>query len=658
MNRATTLLGVDTGGTFTDFVCLKSGELLVHKVLSTPDRPEAAILKGIWDLGLAEALVEGSLSLIHGTTVATNAALQGKGRKTVYITNAGLGDVLHIGRQTRDELYNLTPDVTASPFEDELTLEVSARISAHGQRVSGFAPGELEKLKQAVDQLAPASIAINLLFSFLDASDEMTIEQLFSNDYFVSRSSTILPEYKEYERGVTTWVNSWIGPLINDYLLNLQQQVSPSPVAIMQSSGLTISANLAAKRAVNLLLSGPAGGLSAAVNLGKLIDEPNLMTFDMGGTSSDVSLLEGDFQLTNSGRIGNFPIGVPMADIHTIGAGGGSIAYLDQGGLLNVGPQSAGATPGPACYGQGGHLPTVTDANLVLGKLQADTRLAGGLALDIAAAKTAIEPLARTLDQTVEEVALGIIRIANEHMVQALRVISIERGFDPRQFMLACFGGAGGLHLCALAEALEMKRAVVPMHSGVLSALGMLTTRPGREMVKTYQCLLKDQSKDLLIDLIDALRTGARLELAEEGITETLDRASLDLRYEGQSYTINVAFDENLPATADRFHQLHKKQYGHALDRPIELVNCRLHMEARQPAFVLPDFRPRAAFEPDWVNLPEFAEPVQRLSRMSLQVGQEIPGPALIVEDHATTVINPGWKARLDRYGNLLLNFG
>ncbi|MEO2176572.1 MAG: hydantoinase/oxoprolinase family protein, partial [bacterium] len=485
-------LGVDTGGTFTDFVYLSESGLVVHKVLSTPDFPQQAVLQGIKEMGLSSELSKGGIAIIHGTTVATNATLEGKGVKTVYITNQGLKDVLTIGRQTRQQLYNLTPTPVESPFGAELMLEVSARTNASGEEISDFEPGELDSLKARVDALAPESVAINLLFSFLSPTHEQALEQLFEDDYFVSRSSTVLPEYREYERGMTTWLNAWIGPIIRDYMMSLRHHVEPAPLSIMQSSGLTIDATLASTRAVNLLLSGPAGGLVAAQYIGQLLRKDKLITFDMGGTSSDVALIEHRFKLTNSGRIGGYPVSVPMADIHTIGAGGGSIATIDSGGLLQVGPQSAGAKPGPACYGQGGTQATVTDANLILGRLGPDPLLAGRLALNRGAALEALAPLAEALSTSVDQVALGIINLANEHMTQALRVISVQRGHDPREFSLACFGGAGGLHLCDLAESLEMKSAIVPIHAGVLSALGMLTTKPGRELVRTYQRLVKD----------------------------------------------------------------------------------------------------------------------------------------------------------------------
>ncbi len=649
-------LGVDTGGTFTDFVCIGSGGLSVHKVLSTPEEPQRAILQGIKDMDLIEELSEGSLIIVHGTTVATNATLEGKGVKTVYIANKGLKDVLVIGRQTRNELYNLTPSERVSHFDSELLFEVSARVDASGNEISDFNKGELNQLKAKVDAVMPDSIAINLLFSFLSPGHEEQLEQLFTNDYFVSRSSSILPEIREYERGITTWLNAWIGPIIQRYMNSLTDDLSPSSLSIMQSSGLTIDARLAADRAVNLLLSGPVGGLAAAQHIGRSLDRRRLITFDMGGTSTDVSLIEQRFKLTNNGHVAGYPVGIPMADIHTIGAGGGSIAFVDEGGLLQVGPESAGASPGPACYGQGGTFATVTDANLILGRLGPDPTLADGLQLDLQAARTALQPIARTLESTIEEIADGIIGLANEHMSQALRVISVQRGHDPRQFTLVSFGGAGGLHLCDLAESLEMTSAIVPVHAGVLSALGMLTTNPGREMVRTHQSLISEVDDALLEEGFGQIESEALNELSRENVERTTQLRSLDLRYLGQTYTINVPYEGNLAESEKLFHDEHQIQYGHQLDLSVELLNYRLHIEAEREDLMLPDWDSSGALsEPEASNHGITFKEKRIVRRSALKVGEKFEGPALVIENHATTYVKAGWKVTVDQLGNLLL---
>lgn len=670
-----TLLGIDTGGTFTDFVALtrdslEVNNLKVHKVLSTPSAPEQAILQGIEEMQLSEVLTSGELIVIHGTTVATNAVLEYKGVRTVYITNQGLKDVLRLGRQTRSELYDLNPPEPISLFNDELMLEVSARTAANGEPLSFFKPNELTTLKNKVDALNPEAIAINLLFSFLSSKDEEELAALFSKDYFVSRSSLILPEIQEYERGMTTWINAWIGPLIKSYISNLETKLKPSVVSIMQSSGLTIAAPLAADRAVNLLLSGPAGGLAAAQHIGRLTGQENLMTFDMGGTSTDVALIEGQFKITNHGKIAGLPVSVPMADIHTIGAGGGSIAYIDSGGLLKVGPESAGASPGPACYNLGGNRPTVTDANLILGRL-GKGELAGGLVPSLKKSMVAMNTLASVLNTSIEMIATGILQLANEHMTQALRVISIERGHDPRDFVLMCFGGAGGLHLCDLAESLEIKTAMVPIHGGVLSAMGLIASKPGREVVKTKQIVLDALDPASLDLFFGQLEKEALKELESEQVEKTLSQKSLDLRYLGQTYTINVPYQahddpildgqtlakQRLAASEKAFHQAHEDQYGHRMDRPVELLNYRLHIESLQDDLKLPPYSSTSHDIKEKTTIDGLVEPVDIIRRESIKINTTLKGPLLITESHATTYIKPDWQIWVDEIGNLRLEF-
>jgi N-methylhydantoinase A len=643
------LLGIDTGGTFTDFVYLHDRHFQVHKVLSTPQAPQEAIFKGLTDMGLDEIAAGGKLMVVLGTTVATNATLEGRGVPTAYITNEGLADTLYIGRQTRPELYNLDVRKPGIDLPQRLLLEVGARLDANGVEISAFADNELAQLKEKIEELAPRAIAINLLFSFINDSHEVQIEALFGSEYFVSRSSFVLPEYREYERGVTTWLNAWIGPLIDEYLLSVKQSLEPSGVSVMQSSGVTIAADQAARRAVNLLLSGPVGGLQAA----QIIDpESRLITFDMGGTSTDVSLVDGEIKLTSESSIANLPIAIPMADIHTIGAGGGSIAYIDDGGLLQVGPASAGARPGPACYGLGGTRPTVTDANLVLRRLHADNFLGGTMQLDIESAMAAMLPLAAQLDMQVEELAAGIIDIANEHMTQALRVISVQRGFDPREFTLVCFGGAGGLHFCDLAEALEMDSAIVPVNSGVLSALGMLATSPGREITRTHRTLLSATNDKQIRTLFDGLQTQGELELNGEGVSNPQAKYSLDLRYQGQTFALTTPY-KDLRTAEIEFHELHERRYRHRLDKPVELLNLRLHLEAKRVDLTLPPWTGSPG-EPSSLNLPEHGV-VAIYNRDQLTVDQRFTGPALITETHATTLIKRNWEVLVDPVGNLIL---
>ncbi len=651
-------LGVDTGGTFTDFVFFDGKSIKIHKVLSTPSAPEKAILQGIDDLKLNA----NGLRLIHGSTVATNAVLERKGVRTAYITNQGFADVLQIGRQARKELYNLQPESFPCLVAKDHCLEVDTRLSAQGELLTALSEQALKKLVEKLQQLKPQAVAINLLFSFLDDKQEKQIEAAIPDGIFISRSSDVLTEYKEYERGITTCLNAYIGPLMQGYLQRLEQGVDGAVVSVMQSAGGTIGAKQAGHHAVHLLLSGPAGGLKGIQFVAGLSEYQQLLSFDMGGTSTDVALIDGDIGLTSEGHIGDYPVAVPMVDMHTIGAGGGSIARVDAGGMLLVGPESAGAEPGPACYGQGGRQATVTDANLILGRLQPDAFLGGSMMLDIDAAKNALANIADLLNITIEQAAEGIIRVANEHMVRALRVISVQRGIDPREFSLASFGGAGGLHVCALAETLEMTSAIVPVQAGVLSALGMLVAAPSREMSRTVTKLINDCDYEDLKKEFSALKQKALDDMKNELNGQQVDLfLSLDLRYKGQSFTLNVSWNissqHELKNIQKTFHEKHRQRYGHALDIPVELVNVRLSAKGKRPSFLLPELessnekaRPVSQLKIYGIN-----KKINVFQRERLLAGQKIEGPALIVEKVSTTYIADNWQCEIDVWGNLLL---
>ncbi len=648
----TMLLGVDTGGTFTDFVLCDGEGLRTHKVLSTPHAPEQAILQGMRDLGLDE----GQLTITHGSTVATNAVLEGKGVRTVFITNHGLGDLLAIGRQARRELYELQPLPTPPPVEPALCLETGGRLGADGSVVETLEEAELDRLRGTLAALKPEAVAINLLFSFLDDRFERAVEAIVPEGVFVSRSSAILPEYKEYERGITTWLNAWIGPVVERYLLRLSRHLSRGRLVVMQSSGGVIDAPQAARQAVHMLLSGPAGGLQGARLAGAAAGRRRLMSFDMGGTSTDVALMDGELSLTTEGRLAGYPVAIPMVDMHTIGAGGGSIASIDSGGMLRVGPQSAGAAPGPACYGRGGTRPTVTDANLVLGRLRADHFLGGRMTLDETRARAALGGIARQLNLSIEETAAGIVRIANEHMAHALRVISVQRGHDPRDFTLVSFGGAGGLHVCALADALEMTRAMVPVQAGVLSALGMLAAPHGRQLSRTCNGLLEDMTESHIDAQFSDLVARGLEALAREGLARDAIRVerSADVRYLGQSHTLNIPW-RGLESTRDAFHELHEQRYGHRLPGAVELVNIRAGLQGPPPAVALPPWKNRHEAAPEWVTLHGLKTRARLCERGRLAAHAVIEGPALITEEVATSYIAPGWRGRVDAVGNLLL---
>ncbi|MFX4227306.1 MAG: hydantoinase/oxoprolinase family protein [Porticoccaceae bacterium] len=656
------LLGVDTGGTFTDFILLRDGEIYLHKVLSTPDAPERAILQGLQDMGIGDKLDR--VKIIHGTTVATNAALESKGVRTAYITNRGLGDVLTIGRQARAELYNLQPELIPPPVPPELCLETGGRMDADGNILEPLTDEDLQELVEQIKRHKPQAVAINLLFSYIDDYFEKQLEAAIQPLAYVCRSSAVLPEIREYERGIVTWYNAYLGPLVASYFRQLHSALNPAPISIMQSSGGTIAIDQAADKAANLLLSGPAGGLAAAEYLGKLIHSEKMLSFDMGGTSTDVALLDKGIRLTSEGRIGRYPIALPMVDMHTIGAGGGSIAYLDSAGMLHVGPESAGARPGPACYGQGGDRPTVTDANAVMGRIQPDSFLGGKMNLDKDRAVEAIGTLANKLGIQTEECAQGILDLANEHMCRALRVISEQRGHNPAEYQLLGFGGAGGLHICALADSMGMNRAVVPIFGGVFSALGMLAAARGRELSQSWLKLLSEADEKAIDRHFKVLKTQANRELQAEGAPlEAIEiERTVDCRYKGQSFTLNLEW-QGRENTLSGFHELHLSTYGHNFDMGVELVNLRVSARVQQQSIELPTIE-----EPGMGRVPVFTKIWSRnlraeleemdsqvLMREQMPTGQWLPGPLLICETIATTWVDPHWQCMRDTYGNLLL---
>ncbi len=646
------LLGIDTGGTFTDFILYKDGCLVTHKVLSTPKAPEQAILQGVKDLQLDAK----DLMIVHGSTVATNALLEGKGVTTAYITNFGLSDVLSIGRQTRGELYNLQPVKQPPPVAKKYCLETGGRLSATAESIEPLTRSQLDELALQIKNLAPDAVAINLLFSYLDDEAEKRIASIIPDSVFVSRSSTVLAEYKEYERGIATWLNSYVGPLVQDYLKRLQLALPNARIAVMQSAGGTIAAKLAGQQAVHMLLSGPAGGLAAAKFMGDITSQHRLLTFDMGGTSTDVAMIDGELQLTSEGEIAGYPVAIPMVDMHTIGAGGGSIASIDAGGLLQVGPESAGADPGPACYGNGGKEATVTDANLLLGRLRSDAFLGGEMSLDIAAATQAIKPLADQLKLSIEDAAEGIISIANEHMAHALRVMSVQRGIDPQELSLVSFGGAGGLHVCALADSLTMTQAMVPRYAGVLSALGMLVAPRARQLSQTFNHVLNKLTNEEIEQRFSLLYQEGLAALKEEGVEEKdiISIYSLDCRYLGQSYFLNVKW-QNIESAVAEFQKLHAKRYGHQLELDVELVNLRLSLKSKTEEIKLPLIDNVKEEEKRYAKLVGIEKDVPIFNRDDLECGAKIFGPALITETVSTTYLEPGWSCEVDKVACLLL---
>jgi N-methylhydantoinase A len=687
------LLGVDTGGTFTDFVMVHGGVARTLKVPSTPADPAQAILAGIHELGLDEALAEGRLRIVHGSTVATNALLEGRLARTLYVGNRGFEDVLVLGRQARRELYALQPALEQDLVPDDLRVGTGGRIAIDGTVLEPLTDVDLDELARFADACGAEAVAVNLLYSYLDARAERRIAERLGHGRFVSCSSDVLPEYREYERGVATWLNAALGPVVSGYLTRLAAATRGNRLAVMMSSGGTIDATHAASHAVTLLLSGPAGGAVAAARLaaarlgatrGASRDAApqRLLTFDMGGTSTDVALVDGAVALTNEGAIAGLPVAIPMADIHTIGAGGGSIARIDDGGLLQVGPRSAGAEPGPACYGRGGTSATVTDANVVLGRLPTNGFLGGRATLDVDAARRAIAPLADALGTTIEGAAAGIVAVANENMAGALRLISVERGYDPRDFALCCFGGAGGMHVCDLAESLGMAEVLLPRAGSVLSALGMLQAAPGRQGARAVHRPLSEAAA-AIEGIVAELAQTARAELVADGVDAAQCRAwsSIDLRYLGQSYYLNLALADAAPirhgldTLEARFHAAHEARYGHRVAAAVELVNVRVRVDGPAPLGDLPPLfeetldvarlpgtvaEPGTFAEPgvvaDVTVMPPGGVPVHSRGRLGQDDGATpVAGPAIITEPYTCTWVAEGWEAVVEADGTLVL---
>ena len=643
-------VGIDTGGTFTDFLVCDEKHWRIHKVLSDPEDPARAILQGLRELGID---TEQNFYLAHGTTVATNTVLEGTGAVCAYITNRGFADVLRLGRQARKELYNLRPPPEPVPVAEELCFETGGRLSANGEILEPLTDEDLRTLCEQIKAAKVEAVAINLLFSWRDSDAERRIEAALPKELFISRSSQVLPEIREYERGMATWLNSYVGPGVGHYMGRLHTALPNACLDIMQSHGGTLPGHLAAPNAVRLLLSGPAAGLAAALEIGKRAGTERILSLDMGGTSTDVALIDGHIGLSSDGEIGGFPVATPMVDMHTIGAGGGSLAYQDEGGLLRVGPRSAGSRPGPACYGHAGTHATVTDAHVALGWIPAEARLAGSLALDVEAAHAAVRRLADALNLDPLETARGIVRVANENMAQALRVVSIQHGHNPRDFTLMAFGGAGGLHLCALAEALDINRAIVPTYSGAFSALGLLLAPQSRELTQSLGHPLQELDDASVAQHFAQLqrRAHAELDVPESPLWE--EQRNLDLRYVGQSASLRLPWISVKQAGED-FHAQHRKQYGHALDVPIELVTLRLSLTQHSPTAPLPDAQERPPAAPQYHASVEGREvPIYRRDQLAL--GQSIAGPAIILEDTATTRISKHWCAELDSCANIQL---
>jgi N-methylhydantoinase A len=651
-------LGVDVGGTFTDLVALVEGGLITAKVPTTPRNQARGVVAAleIVQPGLGQVA-----SFAHGSTVATNALLERRGARTALVATEGFRDVIEIGRQNRPALYDLTRDRPPPLVPRELRFTVRERMGPDGVLV----PLDEESVRAAVAACREAgveAVAVCLLFGFLHPEHEQRVGQALRQalpDARISLSSEVLPEFREYERCSTTVCNSYLAPRLGAYLERLADEVValglPSPL-VMQSSGGATEIQTAAARAASCLLSGPAGGVVGAAWVAGLSGFRDLLTFDMGGTSTDVaSVLGGAVQTTTESVVAGVPVRLPMVDVHTVSAGGGSVAWVDVGGALRVGPRSAGADPGPAAYGRGGEEPTVTDANLYLGYLPDGAELGGEVRLDRGRAEAALGRVGARLGLDVEETARGIIRVADAEMIRALRVISVERGLDPRELTLVAFGGAGGLHACSLAEELEISRTLVPRAAGVLSALGLAIADVRHDQVAPLLAELGTVDATAVEARFAELEANARGRLAEDG---RLSLARLaDLRYQGQSFELTVEA-EDLEALPARFHAEHERRYGYRMDgEAVELVNLRLVATVPRVKPDLSEAPPRREQSPTRrrARLDDGWQEIDVYDRAALGLGSELQGPAVVEFVESTLLVRPGWRAMVDEVGTLSL---
>ncbi len=680
-------VGVDTGGTFTDCVTTERGRIKILKVFSAPNAAEA-ILGGVGQLIGPAYAGPGLLEIIHGTTLGTNTLLERRGARVALVTTAGFEDLIEIGRQARPRLYDLNVQRDPPLVERELRWGVDERVAADSRLLRRPKAQELARLRSKIRRSRAESIAVCFLFSFANRANERVVARaLRSLGRPLSVSHEVLAEFREYERLSTTVINAYLAPRVGEYLLRLERLVqrrkskienrkSEGRLLVMQSNGGIMTAVRAAHEPARTILSGPAGGVVAARWLTKLLGTERVISFDMGGTSTDVCLIHGRAETTHETVVGGLPVAVPMLDIHSVGAGGGSIARLDRAGALRVGPESAGTWPGAICYARGGTRPTVTDAHVLLGRLDPEHFLGGTFHLDMPAAQEGFQEFLRRQPaelrrsggsfSTPAKLARGIIAVANTAMEKALRVISIERGYDPRDFSLVSFGGAGGLHAADLARALRFARVIVPPHPGAFSALGVLISD-----------VVKDVSQSVLLPVpaeipgrlqqdlerrFEQLERTARAEVRREGLSAPVVKIErrVDVRYVGQSYELSVPWT---PAFQREFHREHERAYGTTQPgRPIEIVTLRLRLIIPTPkAWVRrrpapKGFNPRAAWIKQrqvWFDKSFRVTPFYERSR--LEPGARLKGPSVVQEYSSTILVPPDFVCTVDEYLNLIL---
>ena len=664
-------IAIDSGGTFTDCVWLQASALRILKVFSTPADPAQAIAEAVNKISGGS----NSVTVLHGTTVGTNTLLQRKGARVAFVTTAGFEDSIEIGRQHRSRLYDFFFEKDPALAPAELRFGVNERTSAEGAVLRQPDAAALESLAERVAAQQPQAIALSLLFSFANPANEKVVAALLARLKIpLSISHQILPEFREYERASTVLVNAYLQPVMQSYLQKLQDRAGAggksARIFVMQSSGGITALATAAEQPVRTVLSGPAGGIVGAAAVAQRSGFDRIITFDMGGTSTDVALVDGKPTTTNEADVAGLPVRVPVLDIHTVGAGGGSIARFDAGGALRVGPESAGADPGPICYGKG-ERPAVTDANLLLGRLPADQFLGGDFQLDLSRTQKLVTQWLRQngSNLTLEDFAAGMVRVVNANMEKAIRVVSIERGYDPRQFSLVAFGGAGAMHACDLAQALRIPRVIVPAYPGALSALGILISDVVKDHSRTVLLRVapgsnkgqKSGGKGLATQLnpvFAELKHAIATELKKENWQgRALFEQSCDIRYRGQGYELNLLYG---PDVLQRFHAEHKRRYGYSSpERDVEIVTVR--MRGRVPS---PEKLSRLKIQEEQGALKKATSKVhfggsrhatQIIPRSSINAGKRFRGPAIITEYSATTVVPPELFYHKDRAGNLVI---
>lgn len=656
------LVGVDIGGTFTDLVLNIDGKLRIHKLLSTPDNPAEAMLKGL-DTISRDGL-EALRQIAHGSTVATNAILERKGAKIAFITTGGFKDILFIGRQNRPDLYALHPTLAVPLIPRDLCYDLPERLDYRGNILQELTIATVDKVLDRIEKDDVDAIAVCFLYSFINPEHEeqvkaRIIERGIVEDWQVILSADVLPEFREYERASTTALEAYVRPVMTRYVNSLIDALpDDATLRIMKSDGGVLHAKNVKEKAINTALSGPAAGVIGAFHIAKLAGFDHIITLDMGGTSTDVALCPGEPQMSQSSTIDGLPLRAQLLDIETIGAGGGSIARLDAGGALRVGPESAGANPGPIIYGRKGEQITVSDANAILGRLDAEHFLGGKMSLDLKSANKAFKKLAKAINKGIVEAAKGVIDVANVNIDRAVRRVSVARGHDPRDFTLVAFGGAGPLHACEVAERLDMSRVLIPRYPGVLCAYGLLVAdvkvddslpilvRANRGIVAR----LRAMQAELLAKGRDALR--------HEGIPdEQMEfQVYLDMRYQGQAHELTIPFGVDIISD---FHNAHAEAYGHFMDdKPIEIVNMRMQAKGN---ITVPDVLPEAsrnisAKEAYTGDKKSPAGGIMALyERDALAPGARFSGEALVFQLDSTVYIAQGWSARVDAYRNLIL---